>query len=101
MIFFKKKFFKKNLPAGKSAALAIIVLIINLLPACDGAADKPLDAQTRRAIDSISAVRIREMRQQMDSLCQQQQATVLPRLVDSIRSEREREIREALKNVPK
>lgn len=99
-MIFQVKFFQKKSPFCKNLALATLATILQFLSACDGA-NKPLDAQTRRAIDSTAAVRIREMRQQMDSLCQQQQATVLPRLVDSIRREREREIQEALKNVPK
>ncbi len=67
---------------------------------CD-TADKPLDAQTRRIIDSTAAVQIRTMRSQLDSLCLVQHQTLLPKLIDSIRHERELEIEEALRNVPK
>ncbi len=75
-------------------------LILIIFTAC-GETDKPLDAQTRREIDSISAIQIRLVRAQIDSICQIQRQTILPKLVDSIKIERLQEIQEALKNVPK
>ncbi len=70
------------------------------LAACESA-NTPLDADTRQAIDSISALRIRQTRAEMDSLCNLNRPKILPRLVDSMRTVRKREIEEALKNVPK
>jgi hypothetical protein len=37
----------------------------------------------------------------MDTLCQQRRSAELPRLVDSIRAHRLREIQEQLKTIPK
>lgn len=71
-----------------------------LLTACGGP-NTPLDAGTRQAIDSIAAAEIRQARMEIDSLCGVERRTVLPRLVDSIKQKRMREIREQLKTVPK
>ena len=71
-----------------------------LLFACDGP-DTPLDAVTRQTIDSIATVEIRLARAELDSLCQLQQTTVLPLLVDSIKQKRLQEIQQQLKTIPK
>lgn len=66
-----------------------------------GSTDTPLDADTKQLIDSISAIRIRETRIEMDTLCHRRRLAELPRLIDSIKQVRRREIEEALKTVPK
>lgn len=76
------------------------LLLLSLLPSC-GPNDKPLDADTRQAIDSIATAQINEVRIEMDTLCQQRRLAELPRLVDSIRAHRLREIQEQLKTIPK
>lgn len=75
-------------------------LSLIVLNAC-GNPNVPLDADTRQAIDSISSEQIRVARAELDTLCQQRHATELPRLVDSIKRVRLREIQEQLKTVPK
>lgn len=79
------------------ASLSIFFL---LLGAC-GNPNTPLDAGTRQKIDSLTAGGINAARQELDSLCLLQRATVLPGLVDSIKKKRLREIERQLKTVPK
>ena len=69
-------------------------------PACNGP-DTPLDADTRRQIDSLSNAGIRQARQEIDSLCKVWEQTELPGLVDSFQQVRRREIEEQMKTVPK
>lgn len=69
------------------------------LAACNNP-NTPLDAATRNAIDSISSAQINLARVELDSLCEQRRRTELPRLVDSIKQKRLREIQEQLKSVP-
>lgn len=66
-----------------------------------GSPNTPLDADTRREIDSVATARIRDARTELDTLCQQRRAVELPRLVDSIKQKRLREIQEQLKTTPK
>lgn len=87
-----------KLPAQPAPLILLLPLL--LLPAC-GPTDKPLDADTRQAIDSIATAQINEVRMEMDTLCQQRRLAELPRLVDSIRAHRLREIQEQLKTIPK
>jgi hypothetical protein len=70
-----------------------------LFAACD-ATNKPLDAETRQVIDSISTAQIRQARLELDSVCLSQRTTVLPYLIDSIKQKRLKEIEEKLKTVP-
>ncbi len=79
----------------------LLILVANLLPACSGAPDPPLDAPTRQRIDSIAAARIREARIELDSQCQAVRAVQMPKLMDSIRQVRLREIEEKLQSIPK
>lgn len=79
---------------------AACYLLLPLLSAC-GSPNTPLDADTRQAIDSISQAQINIARQELDTLCQQRRLTDLPRMVDSIKQHRLREIQEQLKTVPK
>lgn len=76
-------------------------VLLSLAFASCGSADKPLDADTRQMIDSLVAVRTREVRTEMDTLCARSRVAELPRLVDSIKQVRKREIEQALKTVPK
>lgn len=95
-------------PAGKPLFRGLLPLVFCLLSfafcfllqACGGSG-APLDAGTRQAIDSIAAVEIRQARLEIDSLCKIERTTTLPRLVDSIKQKRLREIREQLKTVPR
>ncbi len=66
-----------------------------------GGPNTPLDADTRQKIDSISAAQIRLARAEMDTLCQRERDTTLPRLIDSIRQKRLSEIQQQLKTVPR
>lgn len=77
------------------------LLLVFLCASCGDSGSKPLDAKTRQAIDSISAEHIRLARIELDSQCARQHTTELPRLVDSIRAVRERQIREKLKGLAK
>lgn len=72
----------------------------HLLLAC-GSPNTPLDADTRIRIDSIANAQIARAQLEYDSLCKAVLLTELPRLVDSIKQIRLREIEEQLKTVPK
>jgi hypothetical protein len=74
--------------------------LLSFVFSCDNN-DRPLDADVKQKIDSLSNVRIREAKAELDTLCKHQQLTVLPLLVDSIKIERKKEIENALKSIPK
>jgi hypothetical protein len=74
--------------------------LLPLMAAC-GSPDTPLDADTRKRIDSIATEHIRLARNEMDSLCQQSRSGKLPGLVDSIRQIRLQEIEQQLKTIPR
>jgi hypothetical protein len=76
------------------------ILLSLLFASCDNG-DRPLDADVKQRIDSLSNVRIREVKAEMDTLCKRQHLTVLPLLIDSIKKERKIEIENALKSIPK
>ncbi len=61
----------------------------------------PLDAESRRMVDSLSAAYIGNERRVIDSFCKAQNTTVLPHLIDSIKQVRKRQIEEQLKAIPK
>ncbi len=92
-----KAYFKGYLPF----ILCFLSIAICFLQTACGGTDAPLDAGTRQIIDSIAAAEIRQARLEIDSLCQLERTTTLPRLVDSIKQKRIREIQEQLKTVPK
>jgi hypothetical protein len=71
-----------------------------LFASCDNG-DRPLDADVKQRIDSLSNVRIREAKAELDTLCRNQHITLLPELIDSIKKERKIEIEEALRSIPK
>ncbi|MCK6690685.1 MAG: hypothetical protein L6Q97_01130 [Thermoanaerobaculia bacterium] len=79
----------------------VLCIVYCLVLAACGGPNTPLDAGTRQAIDSIAAAETRQARVEIDSLCKMERTTVLPRLVDSIKQKRLREIQEQLKTVPK
>ena len=80
--------------------LPTVTVCCLLLTACSSP-NTPLDAETRRAIDSISAYQINLARTELDTLCKQLRISETPRLVDSIKQIRLREIEKQLKTVPR
>jgi hypothetical protein len=74
------------------------VLLLFLFGAC-GNAGKPLDADTRREIDSLYAQQTRALKVELDSQFAQRRLVELPRLVDSLKSVREAEIAEKLRSI--
>lgn len=93
--------FTINTNSKQQTRVLLLSLLLPLLPAACGSPNTPLDAKTLRAIDSISTAQINLARTELDSLCQQQRVAEMPRLLDSIRQIRMREIQEKLKNVPR
>jgi len=83
-----------------TACCSLLTAYYLLFTSC-GSPNTPLDAETRRVIDSISTYQINLARTELDTLCQRQRMTEMPRLVDSIRQIRLREIEEKLKTVPR
>ena len=63
--------------------------------------ERPLDADERQFIDSVSNAQIRAFREKIDSQYQAAQKTELPHLVDSILKQRRREIKESLDKIPR
>ncbi|MCB0532771.1 MAG: hypothetical protein H6574_21335 [Lewinellaceae bacterium] len=100
IVFFKAKRRHEDLKV-KILVPFLVITVFSLLVAACGNSSTPLDAGTRQRIDSTAAAQIRLAREELDSLCKLQQKTVLPRLVDSIKQKRVREIQEQLKTVPK
>lgn len=80
--------------------LLFLALALLTLTACE-TGPPPLDAADRLRIDSTSAAQIRQVRSEIDSSCRGKRTTELPRLVDSIRQVRVREIQEKLKTIPR
>lgn len=78
--------------------LATLAWILVFFTACGDNA-KPMDADTRQEIDSLSAQQIRQLKIELDTLCAEQRRTVLPHLVDSIKAVRLREIEEKLRGI--
>lgn len=66
------------------------------VPACE-VANKPMDADTRQAIDSIVGAKMGATQLELDSLCTVQRNTRLPHLIDSIKQQRLMEIEQQLK----
>ncbi len=61
----------------------------------------PLDADSRKQVDSLAASGIGIARRELDSMCKIQHTTLLPVLVDSIKKERQEEIKRQLQGIPK
>lgn len=77
-----------------------VFIICGTLAAC-GSSNKPLDADTRQAIDSIAGARMVLAQVEMDSLCKTAHNTRLPVMIDSIKKHREAEIEAKLRGVSK
>lgn len=77
-----------------------LLLLLFLLANCGGG-QRPLDADTRQRIDSLSYVRTNQLRVQLDSACSAQRPQALVQVVDSIRRVREQEIAEQLRTISK
>jgi hypothetical protein len=77
------------------------LLALSTLLACSNVSRKPIDADTRRIIDSISIVEIQKVKIKTDSLYQAMRTTRLPAAVDSIKQRRLIEIAEQLRSVPR
>ncbi len=78
----------------------LLFCLLWTVPACDPA-DMPLDAHSRRRVDSLTNVGTLRVQKEMDSLCLVQKTTVLPLLIDSIKRQRMKEIQENLRTIPK
>lgn len=76
------------------------LLLLLLFAACSSP-NTPLDAETRKAIDSISNAHINVLRNELDTVCNKRRLSELPHLIDSIKQHRLHEIQEQLKTVPK
>ncbi len=76
-------------------------LIVLFAAAGCGGANRPLDADTRQRIDSITYAHINFARREMDSMCTVQQNQAIRPLIDSIKQVRLQEIEEQLKTIPK
>jgi len=72
-----------------------------LFVACENPAQKPLDAKTRRLVDSLAAAGIRQVRLETDSLCLQEKIQRLPQVTDSLKAIRRREIEEKMRATPR
>lgn len=66
-----------------------------------GGQGTPLNADARRQVDSLSAAGIGVARRDLDSICKENQVSVLPLLIDSLKKERKKEIQRQLETVPK
>lgn len=80
--------------------LSAIVLALGLLTGC-GNQNTPLDADTRKLIDSLTVVGIRQARSEIDSSCALQRRERMPILIDSLKKRRLQEIEEKLKSIPR
>lgn len=80
---------------------SLLSVALCLCSAACGGSDAPLDADTRQLIDSTANAQIRLARAEIDTLCAQRERTELPRLIDSFKQARQREIEEQLKTVPR
>lgn len=83
-----------------SAAGFCFAFWILFAPAC-GSPNAPLDADTRHYIDSTVTKTNRAIQTEIDSQCNLAMTRDLPRLVDSIKKVRQREIEEQLKRIPR
>jgi hypothetical protein len=86
--------------SGKNICFCSSLMVFCMLLTACNAVDKPIDAETRQVIDSISTTQIRQARLELDSVCAAQRTTELSRLIDSIKQRRLKEIDEKLRTVP-
>ncbi len=76
------------------------MIFCTLLNSCFDSS-KPMSANTRQTIDSISNAQIVKLQIEMDSLCKLDRMVNMPRLIDSVKQVRLKEIQEKLKNMAK
>jgi hypothetical protein len=69
--------------------------------ACSDLSKKPLDAASRRAVDSLATLGIQQTRLQIDSIYKDARVSRMPQVLDSIRQQRLREIEEQLRSIPR
>jgi hypothetical protein len=74
-------------------------LLLGLL-SCD-ATSAPLDADSRLRIDTTVVAINRKTQLEIDNTCKLAHNTELPRLIDSIKQVRKREIEAQLRSIPK
>lgn len=72
-----------------------LVLLVLFASACKY--DAPLDADTRRAIDSLATEQIKVSKQELDSACLLAHQNRLPLIVDSLKQARKKQIEDNLK----
>lgn len=79
----------------------LVPALVLLFAACENPAQKPLDAKTRRLVDSLAAAGIRQQRFETDSLCLQERTRRLPQITDSLKQVRRREIEAKMRTTPR
>lgn len=84
----------------KTMKYCLVFVIYCSLASCFSSS-KPMDPSTRQAIDSISNAEIARIQTEMDSLCKLHRITDMPRLIDSVKQQRLKQIQEQLRNVAK
>jgi hypothetical protein len=72
-----------------------LLLLVLFAGACKY--DAPLDADTRRAIDSLATEQIKVSKQELDSTCLLAHQNRLPLIVDSLKQARKKQIEDNLK----
>jgi hypothetical protein len=70
------------------------------LSSCD-ASSAPLDADSRLRIDTTVVAINRKTQLEIDTACKRARNTELPRLIDSIKQVRKKEIESQLRSIPK
>jgi len=84
-----------------SCVLCLVSCVLCLVSCLScGDLSKPIDAETRRIIDSISTSTIQQARLEVDSVFKNAVITKMPQAIDSIRQIRLKEIEEQLKSIP-
>ena len=78
-----------------SNSLRILPALLLIGTACNY--DAPLDADTRRAIDSLATEEIKVAKQELDSICLLAHQNRLPLIVDSLKQARKKQIEDNLK----
>lgn len=79
-----------------------LLLVLPLLwAACKNAAQKPLDGKSREIVDSLTAEGIRLARKETDSLCLLERKNRMPKVIDSLKQIRLREIEEKMRTAPR
>lgn len=93
-------FFHNAAHIAPRLSLQAIALLL-FTQACGDLSKKPIDADTRRFIDSVSVAEIQRVRSETDSLYKSLRVTRLPLVIDSIKKQRVLEIEEQLRQLPR